>query len=248
MDLGIDGRVALVVGASSGIGRGIAAELAAEGARVAIASRSRERIEAAAAEIGATGLVWDTADLDGAPALVDAVERALGPVDILVCNTGGPPPGPDPLGFDRRQWEAAHRSLVQAPLALVAAVVPGMRERGWGRILNIGSTSVREPIGALMLSNAERSAALAAWKTIAREVAGDGVTLNTLLPGRILTDRLLSMGSREDVERAAREAVPAGRTGRVEEIAAVGAFLCSERASYVTGTAVAVDGGMLRSI
>ena len=250
MDLGLRDRVALVTGASSGIGRGIAAALAAEGARVAISSRSRERIDAAAARIGATGLVWDSADLDGAAGLVADAEAALGgPVEVLVCNTGGPPAGADALGFDAADWEAAHRALVQAPLALVAAVVLGMRSRGWGRVLNVASTSVREPIGHLVLSNAERSAALAAWKTIAAQVAADGVTLNTVLPGRILTDRLTRLcGSAEAAEESARAQVPAGRTGRVEEIAAVAAFLCSERASYVTGAAVPVDGGLLRGV
>ena len=170
-------------------------------------------------------------------------------MDVLVCNTGGPPSGADPLGFPREAWEDAHRSLVLAPLALVEAVMPGMRERGWGRILNIASTSVREPIGALVLSNAERSAALAAWKTIAGHVAADGVTLNTLLPGRILTGRLTSLaGSPEAAEASARDTVPAGRTGRVEEIAAAAAFLCSAQASYITGVALPVDGGMLRSV
>ena len=250
MDLGLQDRVALVTGASAGIGRGIAAALAAEGARVAIASRSRERIDETATEIGAAGFVWDSADLDGVPALVAGVEAALGgPVEVLVCNTGGPPSGPDALGFTAGQWEAAHRSLVQAPLALVGAVMPGMAARGWGRMLNVASTSVREPIGPLVLSNAERSAALAAWKTIASQVAGDGVTLNTVLPGRILTDRLTRLsGSAERAEEGARAQVPAGRTGRVEEIAAVAAFLCSERASYVTGVAVPVDGGLLRGV
>jgi 3-oxoacyl-[acyl-carrier protein] reductase len=250
MDLGLADRVALVTGASSGIGRGIAAALAAEGARVAIASRSRERIDAAAAQIGARGFVWDSADLDAVAGLVAEVEAALGgPVEVLVCNTGGPPAGADALGFGADQWEAAHRALVQAPLALVGAVMPGMVERRWGRILNVASTSVREPIGHLVLSNAERSAALAAWKTIAGQVAADGVTLNTVLPGRILTDRLTRLsGSAEAAEESARAQVPAARTGRVDEIAAVAAFLCSERASYVTGVAVPVDGGLLRGV
>jgi 3-oxoacyl-[acyl-carrier protein] reductase len=249
VDLGLDGRVALVTGASAGIGRAIAAVLVAEGARVAVTSRSRDRIVSAAGAVGATGLVWDSADLDGVPALVASVEEALrGPVDVLVCNTGGPPAGPDPLAFSREDWEAAHRTLVLAPMALVRTVLPGMRDRGWGRILNVGSTSVREPLPHLMLSNAERSAALAAFKTLAREVAGDGVTLNTVMPGRILTDRLISTaGSAEAAEAAARGAVPAARVGTVEEIAAVAAFLCSERASYVTGVALAMDGGLLRS-
>jgi 3-oxoacyl-[acyl-carrier protein] reductase len=250
MDLALEGRRALVTGASSGIAHGIARALAAEGAAVAITSRSAERIGASASAIGACGLVWDSADLDAVPALVTDVEQALGgPLDILVCSTGGPPAGPDPLAFTREQWEAAHRSLVLAPMALVTAVLPGMRERGWGRVLNVASTSVREPLAHLMLSNAERSATLAAFKTLARDVAGDGVTVNSLLPGRILTGRLTSMlGSEAAVREAAAREVPAGRPGTVEEIAAVGAFLCSGPAAYVTGTAVPVDGGLLRSL
>lgn len=134
-------------------------------------------------------------------------------------------------------------------MALVAAVLPAMRERGWGRIVNVGSSSVREPIAHLMLSNAERSATVAAFKTLAREAAADGVTLNTVLPGRILTDRLLSMaGSEEAVRHSAAREVPAKRPGTAQEFAAVAAFLCSERASYVTGASVPVDGGLLRGI
>src|SRR6478672_10967681 len=141
MDLELSGKVALVNGASQGIGRAIAA-LVAEGARVAITSRSQERIDATAAEVGATGFAWDSADLDAVPGLVRSVESELGgPIDVLVCNTGGPPAGPDPLAFTTEQWEAAHRSLVLAPMALAAAVLPGMRARGWGRLLNVASTS-----------------------------------------------------------------------------------------------------------
>jgi 3-oxoacyl-[acyl-carrier protein] reductase len=249
MDLGIDGRVALVSGASQGIGRAIAAALASEGARVAISSRSREKIDASAAEIGATGFVLDSADLDAVPGVVAEVEHTLGPVDILVCNTGGPPGDPDPLSFTREQWEAAYRTLVLAQMALVERVVPGMRDRGFGRILNVASTSVREPIGNLMLSNAHRAAMITAFKTLARAVAGDGVTLNTLLPGRIATDRAYSMsGSPEEAEAAAAKEVPAGRMGRPEEMAAAAAFFCSAGASYVTGETLAVDGGLTRSV
>ena len=249
MDLGIDGRVALVSGASKGIGRAIAAELVAEGARVAIASRSQERIEATAGEIGATGLVWDTDDLDAIPGLLGEVEDRLGPVDILVTNSGGPPAGPDPLGFSRDGWESAYRSLVLAPMELVQAVMPGMRERNWGRIVNVVSTSVREPIPAIMLSNSHRAATLAAFKTVARHVAGDGVTLNSVLPGRIATDRAFgNAGSREAAEEAAREQVPAARLGLPEEMAAAAAFLASERASYITGVALLVDGGLTHSV
>jgi 3-oxoacyl-[acyl-carrier protein] reductase len=250
MDLGIDGRVALVTGASKGMGRAIAAELVAEGARVAVSSSSRERIEATAAEIGATPFVHDTNDLDAVPSLLEGVEHELGgPVEILILNTGGPPAGPDPLGFTREQWEAAYRELVLGPLALVEHALPGMRERGFGRIVSVASTSVREPIPPLMLSNAHRPGLLGALKTIARSVAGEGVTINSVLPGRIATDRTAeNFGSLENAEAVARETVPAKRLGTVEEFAAVATFLCSTRASYVTGAAVPVDGGLLQSV
>jgi 3-oxoacyl-[acyl-carrier protein] reductase len=248
MDLGLKGRTALVTGASKGIGRAIAAGLAAEGATLAISSRSRKRIEAAAAEIGARAYVHDSADLDGAARLVEQVERDLGPPDVLVTNTGGPPGG-DPLGFTREQWRDAHRDLVLAPLALIERALPGMRERGFGRIVNVSSSAVREPIPGLMLSNSHRPGTLAAFKTLARQVAGDGVTLNSVLPGLVATDRLAeNYGSLETAEEAAREQVPAGRLGNVEELAAVAVFLCSEPASYVTGAAVIVDGGLTHGL
>jgi 3-oxoacyl-[acyl-carrier protein] reductase len=250
MDLGLNGRVALVTGASKGIGRGIAAELVAEGARVAISSHSRERVEATAAEIGAVAAYEHNAtDLEHAAVLVAEVTDALGPIDVLVCNTGGPPGGADALGFTREQWQAAYASLVLGPMALVEAVLPGMRERGFGRVLNVASSGVREPIPNLMLSNAHRISMINAFKTLARQVAPDGVTLNTVLPGRIDTDRLAELlGSREAAVAAAEQEVPAGRLGTVEEFAAIAVLLCSARASYVTGETVAVDGGLLRSV
>lgn len=249
MDLGLQGKVALVSGASAGLGHAIAAELVAEGATVAIASRSRERIDAAAGEIGATGFVWDTADIDAAPGLLDAVADALGPVDVLVTNTGGPPAGDDPLGFGRDDWEAAYRSLVLAPMALVEHALPGMRSRAFGRVVNVGSTSVREPIPELMLSNSHRAALVTAFKTLALRVAADGVTLNTLLPGSFATARVLHSGAtREEVEQQARQTIPIARLGEPEEFAAAAAFLCSSRASYVTGETLAVDGGKTRSV
>ena len=243
MDLGLAGKVALVTGASKGLGKGIGAALIQEGARVAISSRSRERIDAAATEIGALGLVHDSADVDAVPALVDTVEAELGPIEVLVANTGGPPPGPDPLGFTREQWESAYRELVLAPMTLIERVVPGMRERGFGRVLSVSSSAVREPIPGLMLSNSHRAALLGALKTLAREVAGEGVTVNSVLPGRIATDRIVqTSGSREAAEDAARSQIPAGRLGTVEEFAAVAAFLCSERASYINGAVLTSSG------
>ncbi len=249
MDLGLDKRVALVTGASQGIGRAIAAELVAEGARVAVSSRSRERIDAAAAEIGAAPFVFDSADVGGAAKLVAQVASALGPVEVLVCNTGGPPPGVDPLGFERDQWETAYRELVLSPIAMVEAAMPAMRENGFGRVVNVASSSVREPLDGLMLSNAHRASMVTAFKTIARRVAADGVTLNTLLTGRIATQRLAdNHGSLDTARERAREDVPAARLGEPEEMAAAAAFLCSARAGYVTGETLAVDGGLMRSV
>jgi 3-oxoacyl-[acyl-carrier protein] reductase len=153
------------------------------------------------------------------------------------------------LSFSREQWEQAYRHLVLSPMALIEAAVPGMRARGFGRILNVSSTAVREPIGPLMLSNSHRAATLAAFKTLARQLAGDGITLNTILTGRIATDRIRgNYGSMEAAQEAARDQVPAGRLGTVEELAAVAAFLCSGPASYVTGEAIRVDGGMTSAV
>jgi 3-oxoacyl-[acyl-carrier protein] reductase len=251
MDLGIEGRVALVMGASRGIGRGVAAALAREGARVAIASRSRERLEEAASEIeGETAIVTaDTNDLERLAQLPADVERALGPVEILVANTGGPPPG-RALDHGVDEWQRAYRSLVLAPRVLVGAALPRMRECGWGRIVNVASTSVREPIPTLALSNAHRGATLGFFKTLARELAAEGITVNTLAPGRIATDRAaeLAGGSMDEVERRAREEVPAGRPGTPEECGDLVAFLCSQRASYLTGALIPLDGGLMRSL
>ncbi len=249
MDLGLTGRVALVTGASKGIGRAIAAELIAEGAKVAISSRSRERLAEVSGELGAHAFVHDNADLDAIDQLVAEVEAALGPIEILVTNTGGPPASPAPLNHDRDEWEAAYRTLVLAPMMLVAAVMPGMQERRFGRVVNVASSTVREPSPTLMLSNSHRAATLAAFKTIARDVAADGVTVNTVLPGRIATDRIYELfGSKEVAESIGASEIPAERLGTPEEFAAAVAFLCSTRASYITGTALLVDGGMTQSI
>lgn len=249
MDLGLKGRVALVMGASQGIGRGIAAALAREEARVAIASRSQERIEetAAAIEGDVTPFVADATDLDRLAELPGEVETALGRVDILVPNTGGPPLG-GALIHELEHWEPAYRSLVLAPRVLAKAVVPGMQERGWGRIVNVGSSSTREPIPGLNLSNSHRMAAVGFLKTLSREVAADGVTVNTVATGRFATERLASnFGSMEAAEAAAQRDVPAGRLGQPEEYGDLVAFLCSDRAAYITGTVIPIDGGLLHS-
>lgn len=249
MDLRIEGKTALVMGASKGIGLAIAGALAGEGVRVAMASRSRERVEAAAKEIegDTTAFEADTDDLDWLAALPDEVASKVGPVEILITNTGGPPLG-GALDHEREVWEEAYRSLVLAPLVLADAVLPGMRERKWGRIVNVGSSSVREPIPHLTLSNANRMAAVGLFKTLATEVASDGITVNTVATGRFATERLADgSGSLDGAEAAAREEVPAGRLGRPEEFGDLVAFLCSERAAYLTGTVIPLDGGLLRS-
>ena len=249
MDLGLKDRVALVTGASKGIGRGIAAGLAAEGARVALASRSKERIEAAAAEVGGRGYVFDSGDLDAVPEVIERVQQDLGPIEIYVANTGGPPAGPDPLGFTREQWEAAHRTLVLSPMAFIERLLPGMRERGFGRVVAIGSIAVREPVDALQLSNAHRPGLVTAFKVLARQAAADGVTFNTVHPGNIATDRMIdTAGSLEAAQERARKTIPAGRLGTVEELAAAAVFLCSVPAAYITGTTLLVDGGMSRAV
>jgi 3-oxoacyl-[acyl-carrier protein] reductase len=245
MDLGIAGRVALVTGASKGLGLGVAAALARDGAAVAVSSRSLDRAEAAASPIGAVPFAHDAADIAGVAGLVAAVEERLGPIDILIANSGGPPASPDGLSFTLDQWREAYEVLLLGQIALIEAVLPGMRERGWGRVLSISSSVVREPNDVLVLSAAHRSGLLAALKMIARQVAGDGVTVNSLLPGIILTDRTRSLGA-DQPDRVA--AIPAGRLGTVEEFAAAAAFLCSEPAAYITGTTLLVDGGASRAV
>jgi 3-oxoacyl-[acyl-carrier protein] reductase len=249
MDLGLEGKVALVTGGSKGIGFGIASGLAAEGARVAVAARDAERVREAAERIGGHGVAFDSADLDAIPSVIADVEAALGPIDVYVPNTGGPPAGDDPLGFSRAQWEEAQRTLLLSPMEFLARLLPGMRERGWGRVVAVSSSAVREPIPTIQLSNAHRPGLIAAFKVLARRVAADGVTLNSVLPGRIATDRMIATsGSAEAAEAAAREQVPAARLGTTDELAAAAVFLCSARASYITGTTLLVDGGLTTSV
>lgn len=222
---------------------------------MAISSRSAERLEETAQELVVdTGgevraFPADTADVDSLPGLVDDVKSSLGAVEILVTNTGGPPIG-DSLGFETPQWEVAYRSLVLAPIALIKAVLPPMRKAGWGRIVNVTSSSTKEPIPGLILSNSHRLAAVGAFKTLASELAGAGVLLNSVAPGRIATERIASLRGKplEEIASLPQPDVPVGRLGTVEEFAAAAAFLCSARASYICGVNLLVDGGLTKSI
>lgn len=245
MDLKISGRTALVFGASKGLGKAVARELIAEGVRVAIVSRDPERIAATAAEIGAIGIAGDVATAGSSTALVAQAVEALGaPIDILVTNTGGPPAGQ----FERMStadWQKGFDNLWLSTVEGMLAVLPQMRERKWGRILAITSIAAREPQPGLVISNSLRAGLLGLVNSVSRDVAIDGITINALLPGYTATDRMKELGV-DDATMGPK--IPAGRIGRPEEFAALAAFLASDRASYITGQAIAVDGGLLNSI
>lgn len=240
MDLGLSGKRAVVAGASAGLGLGCARALAAEGAHVAIGSRSAERIEAAASTIdGAVGLVGDVSTSEGAVAFVEAGVEALGGIDILIANAGGPRPG-NFASTDLEAYEGALHLNLLSTVAMVHTAVPHMKEQGWGRIVAITSLSVRQPMANLILSNTARAGVTGFLKTVATEVARDGITVNSLQPGLHATDRLLGLGT--DVEALAAT-VPTRTIGDAADFGRVAAFLCSDAAKFITGTALALDGG-----
>jgi len=262
MDLGLRGKVALVGGASRGLGRAIAEELAAEGATLVLGARGEEALRRAAAEIAARSGVTVTpvpADLsrtDGARRLAEAALGEHGRVDVLVTNAGGPPSGPFEA-HDESAWMATVHLTLLAVVEMVRVVLPGMKERRFGRILNVTSIAVKQPVDGLILSNSVRAAVTGMARTLANEVAPFGITVNNLMPGYTRTERLQDLVhaiSRregvppEEVEARWKKETPAGRLGEPRELAALAAFFASERAGYVTGQSVAVDGGWIRGL
>ena len=253
MDFGLNGKTALIFGASGGLGAAMARALAAEGANVVLAARNEAALLALATELAGLGvrthaMAWDLADLAGHDARVAAAEAALGPIDILVNNTGGPPPTPA-AGQDPQVWLSVIR--------ITDLVLPGMRARQWGRIITSASSGVIAPIPNLGISNTLR-ASLVAWsKTLSREVARDGVTANVIVPGRVATDRITFLDAQrakregrsvEDIQRESAASIPAGRYGDPAEYGAAAAFLASRQASYITGSVLRIDGGMIANI
>lgn len=253
VDLQIQGKVALITGASAGLGEACAQALACEGVDVALAARRLPELERVAADarkrgVRAQAFELDLSDRASTAALVPAVISHFGRVDILVASGGGPKPGTF-TQTDERDWDAAYESILRSVLTIVGGCVDGMRERRWGRIVALTSSSVKQPISNLVLSNMYRTALVSALKTLAGEVARDGVTVNAIATGRIDTARLRALyaASESDLLQAAA-GVPAGRVGSVEEFAPLVAFLCSERARYITGQTIAVDGGLIAGL
>ena len=242
MDLGISGRTAAVAAASSGLGLASAVALANEGVHVAICGRDKGRVDEAIATIGhdAVGFVADVSTPEGASAYIADATHALGRIDILVPNAGGPPPGTFASTALSAYPDALNLNLMSV-VAMCKAAVPPMQERGWGRVVAITSISVRQPIGTLILSNTARAGATAFLKTLATEVARDGVTVNSVQPGLHATNRLISLHGGD--ASAAAAGIPAGFVGDPTDFGAIVAFVCSENARFLTGAAIHVDGG-----
>lgn len=261
MDLGLQGRTALVFGASGGLGSAIARRLAEEGANVALAGRRLDALTALAGHIDAQGgkamaVEWDLADLGAIAPAVARIENALGPVDILVNNTGGPPPTPV-AGQDIALWQAQFQAMVLSVISTTDQFLPGMKARQWGRIITSTSSGVVSPIPNLGLSNTLRLSLLGWSKTLAREVGRDGITANVIIPGRIATPRTAFLDEQkanresrplDDIIRESSGAIALGRYGEAAEYADTVAFVASARASYITGSVIRVDGGLIQNI
>jgi 3-oxoacyl-[acyl-carrier protein] reductase len=264
MDLGIDGKVALVAAASKGLGRAVAEELAAEGAHLVICARNSDALAATREEIAGRlpgrgevhAVVADVSTLDGIELVAREALARFDRVDILVNNAGGPPSGP----FEKHRWpdwESAVHLTLRSAIELTRLVLPGMRERKWGRVLNITSIAVKQPVDGLILSNSIRAAVTGWARTLANEVARDGITVNNVLPGYTRTDRVEQLNQARaksegieigEIERRIEGQIPMHRLAEPREFGAMVAFLASARASYITGQSIAVDGGWIRSL
>ena len=262
MDLGLRGKVALVSASSKGLGRAIAEELAAEGANLVVSARGEEALRLTAESIRKTHgvkvveVAADVSTQSGIDLIARTALDKFGRVDILVTNSGGPPSGPFE-SYTVEMWEAATRLLLMSAVGLARAVLPGMKERRWGRILNVTSIAVKQPIEGLMLSNSLRAAVTGFARSLANEVAPFNVTVNSIMPGYTRTDRVEQLAravgdrsgaSPKDAFSKWEREIPMGRLGEPREFAALAAFLASERASYITGSSIAVDGGWIRAL
>lgn len=262
MDLGIRGKVALVAASSRGLGRAIAEELAAEGVNLVVCARGEDALRKTAEEIRKSSgvevvdVAADVSDTAGMNHVVGAALEKFGRVDILVTNSGGPPSGTFE-SLTPEMWDAATRLLLTSAVGLSRAVLPGMKERRWGRILTVTSIAVKQPVEGLMLSNSLRAAVTGFARTLANEVAPFNVTVNNLMPGYTRTDRVeqLARAAGERTGASAKDAfakwekeIPMGRLGEPRELAALASFLASERAGYITGSSIAVDGGWISSL
>jgi 3-oxoacyl-[acyl-carrier protein] reductase len=257
VDLGLNGKRALVMGSTRGMGRGIAERLAAEGTQVAVCGRKLADAEEVATKLdGAKAYRLDLSDAASVAATIDAVSADFGGLEIIVCNGGGPPPG-NIADVAAETWVTQFQSMFVNQLSIVNAFLPAMRDGGWGRILVVSSSGIVQPIPNLGISNAIRASQVGWAKTLSSEVAPDGVTVNTVAPGRIQTDRVNQIDaaaadkqgkSVEEIARASHATIPMGRYGTVAEFADTAVFLLSENASYITGSIVKVDGGMIRGV
>ncbi len=244
MDLGLKNRRALVMGASRGLGRAVAAVLAAEGAAVAICAREGERLRNTARELGVAAIPANLSTEGAGTKVVQDARAALGGVDIMVVNNAGPPAGTFDV-LDDKAWRAGFEALVINAVQSIREALPAMRAQKWGRIIIITSVTAREPISVLTISNVMRPGLHGLINTLSKDVAADGVTLNALMPGYVLTERIVEVGF--DQAKLA-EQIPARRLGRPEEVGALAAFLASDAAAYINGQAIACDGGLQRSI